>query len=215
MTEPGIFAAFLWPGGHHHAAWRLESSRSDEMHSLALYAEMAHDAERGCFDVLFLGDLLAVWPVPGPILAQTARAARIEPLTMLAALAALTSTSALVGTMSTTFDEPVNVARRMGSLDHISGGRAGWNVVRRSPTIRRATSGMDVLPPRPERYARAQEFIDVVKALWDSYEDDAILRDKASGQYFDEAKLHRLDQSASTSRSPGRSTWNVRRRVIR
>ena len=195
--NPAIFAAFLWPGGHHHAAWRLPSSRSDEMHSYELYARMARDAERGCFDVLFLGDLLAVWPVPWPVLAQTARAARIEPLTMCAALATVTEHIGLVATMSTSFNEPVNVARQMGSLDHISGGRAGWNVVTSFTDEQARNFGMDVLPPRPERYAQAQEFLDVVKALWDSYEDDAILRDKASGQYFDEAKLHRLNHEGA------------------
>src|SRR2546423_118815 len=116
------------PAGHHNAAWRLPDSRSDEVHSLDLYLEMARTAERGKLDVVFLGDLLAVWPLPPELLARTARAARFEPLTVLGAMAAVTERIGLVATASTSFNEPFTIARQFGSLDHMTGGPAGWDV---------------------------------------------------------------------------------------
>jgi FMN-dependent oxidoreductase (nitrilotriacetate monooxygenase family) len=193
MTDHAICAAFLWPGGHHHAAWRLAYSTGDDMHSFENYRRMAQACERGKLDVVFLGDLLAIWPLPWEYLSRTARAARLEPITLLGALAPLTEHIGLVATASTSFSEPYNVARQFASLDHISGGRAGWNVVTTFTDDSAKNYGMDKLPPRPERYARAQEFLDVVKSLWDSYEDDAVLRDKDTGVFFDPEKVHRLE----------------------
>ena len=198
-----VWAAFLWPGGHHHAAWRLPDSVGDDMHDFAIYQEMAKTAERGKLDVVFLGDLLAVWPLPWDVLSRTARAARMEPITMLGGLASVTSRIGLVATASTSFNEPFNIARQFASLDHMSGGRAGWNVVTSFTDDQARNFGMVALPDRKTRYGRAQEFLDVVKALWDSYEDDAILRDKAAGQYFDPAKLHRLEHEGEHFRVTG------------
>jgi FMN-dependent oxidoreductase (nitrilotriacetate monooxygenase family) len=192
-ADHAIWAAFLWPGGHHHAAWRLPYSVGDDMHSFENYRRMAQAAERAKLDVVFLGDLLAVWPLPWEHLAQTARAARLEPLTLAAALSQVTDEIGIVATASTSFTEPFNVARQFGSLDHLTGGRMGWNVVTTFTDDSAKNFGMDQLPPRTERYERAQEFLDLVKGLWDSYEDDAVLRDKVSGQFFDPAKLHRVD----------------------
>jgi N-acetyl-S-(2-succino)cysteine monooxygenase len=191
--EPAIWATFLWPGGHHHAAWRLPYSSGDDMHSFENYRRMAQAAERAKLDVLFLGDLLAVWPLPWEHLCRTARAARLEPLTLLGALAAVTEEIGLVATASTSFNEPYNTARQFASLDHISGGRVGWNVVTTFTDDSARNFGLDALPPRVERYERAQEFLDLVKALWDSYEDDAVLRDKQQGIFFDPDKLHRVN----------------------
>jgi N-acetyl-S-(2-succino)cysteine monooxygenase len=194
-SDYAIWAAFLWPGGHHHAAWRLPDSTGDDLHSIENYRRMAQAAERAKLDVIFLGDLLAIWPLPWELLARTARAARLEPIVLASALTQVTEEIGFVATASTSFNEPFNVARQFGSLDHISGGRIGWNVVTTFTDDSAKNFGMDTLPPRAERYVRAQEFLDVVKALWDSYEDDAVVRDKAAGQFFDPAKLHRLDHT--------------------
>jgi len=194
-SEYAIWAAFLWPGGHHHAAWRLPDSTGDDLHSIENYRRMARAAERAKLDVVFLGDLLAIWPLPWELLARTARAARLEPIVLASALTQVTEEIGFVATASTSFNEPFNVARQFGSLDHISGGRIGWNVVTTFTDDSAKNFGIDTLPPRAERYERAQEFLDVVKALWDSYEDDAVVRDKAAGQFFDPAKLHRLDHT--------------------
>ena len=194
-ADYAIWAAFLWPGGHHHAAWRLPDSAGDDMHSFENYARMARAAEAAKLDVVFLGDLLAVWPLPWEHLGRTARAARLEPLTLAGALSQVTEEIGIVATASTSFSEPFNIARQFGSLDHLTGGRMGWNVVTTFTDDSAKNYGQQTLPPRAERYARAQEFLDVAKGLWDSYEDDAVLRDKASGQFFDPQKLHRLDHT--------------------
>jgi FMN-dependent oxidoreductase (nitrilotriacetate monooxygenase family) len=190
---PAVWAAFLWPGGHHHGAWRLPGSTGADLMSFENYKQMALDCERGKFDVVFLGDRLDAWPLPTEYLARTARAARLETLTLTGALAAVTSRIGLVATASTTFSEPFNLARQIGSLDHISGGRIGWNVVTSYTDDQAHNYGLDHIPPRPDRYARAQEFLDVVKGLWDTFEDDAVLRDKDSGQFFHAEKFHTLD----------------------
>lgn len=190
--EQAIWAAFIWPGGHHHGAWRLPDSTGDDLMSFDNYRTMAREAERGKFDVVFLGDRLDSWPLPPEYLARTARAARLETLTLSAGLLAATESIGVVATASTTFSEPFNIARQIGSLDHMSGGRAGWNVVTSYTDDQAQNYGLDKIPDRPARYARAQEFLDVVKGLWDTFDDDAVLRDKQSGQFYDPAKFHRL-----------------------
>lgn len=192
-----VWAAFLWPGGHHHGAWRLAGSSGDDLHSFDNYRRMAQAAERGKFDLVFLGDLLAVWPLPWEYLSRTARAGRLEPISLAGALATVTKDIGIAATASTSFSEPFNIARQFGSLDHITGGRAAWNVVTTFTDDSAKNFGMDALPPRAERYDRAREFVDVVKALWDSYEDDAVIRDKEAGVFFDPAKLHRLDHEGT------------------
>lgn len=189
---PAIWAAFLWPGGHHHGAWRLPGSTGAEVMSFENYRRMAQEAERGKFDLFFLGDRLDSWPLPMEFLARTARAARLETVTLTAALASVTSNIGLVATASTTFSEPFNLARQIGSLDHLSGGRVGWNVVTSYTDDQARNYGLDKIPARPDRYAKAQEFLDVVRGLWDSFEDGAVLRDKEKGQFFDPAKFHAL-----------------------
>ncbi len=191
-NKQAIWAAFFWPGGHHHAAWRLADSTGDDMHEFENYRRAAQAAEAAKLDTIFLGDLLAVWPLPWEHLAQTARAARLEPLTLAAALSQVTREIGIIATASTSFTEPYNIARQFGSLDHLTHGRIGWNVVTTFTDDSAKNFGLDALAPKTERYERAQEFVDLCKALWDSYEDDAIIRDKQSGQYFEPAKLHRV-----------------------
>ena len=190
---PAVWALFLWPGGHHHGAWRLPDSTGADLMSFENYKRMAQEAEAAKLDIIFLGDRLDAWPLPNEYLAKTARGARLETITTIAALAAVTERIGLVATASTTFSEPFNLARMIGGLDHISHGRAGWNVVTSYTDDQAQNYGLDHIPARPERYARAQEFLDVVKGLWDTFEDDAVLRDKENGQFFDPKKFHKLD----------------------
>lgn len=192
---PAAWAAFLWPGGHHHGAWRLPGSNGDDLMSFENYRQMALAAERGKFDIVFLGDRLDSWPLPDEYLARTARGARLETLTLTAALAAVTTKIGIVATASTTFSEPFNIARQIGSLDHMSGGRVGWNVVTSYTDDQAQNFGMEHIPARPQRYARAQEFLDVVKGLWDTFEDDAVIRDKEAGQFFHADKFHKLNHA--------------------
>ncbi|MDN5915692.1 MAG: NtaA/DmoA family FMN-dependent monooxygenase [Pseudonocardia sp.] len=190
---PAVWALFLWPGGHHHGAWRLPDSPGDDLMNFENYKRMAQEAERAKLDIVFLGDRLDAWPLPNEFLAKTARGARLETITTIAALAAVTEKIGLVATASTTFSEPFNLARMIGGLDHISHGRAGWNVVTSYTDDQAQNYGLDHIPARPERYARAQEFLDVVRGLWDTFEDDAVFRDKEAGQFFDAEKFHKLD----------------------
>jgi len=190
---PAVWALFLWPGGHHHGAWRLPDSTGADLMSFENYKRMAQEAEAAKLDIIFLGDRLDAWPLPNEYLAKTARGARLETTITIAALAAVTERIGLVATASTTFSEPFNLARMIGGLDHISHGRAGWNVVTSYTDDQAQNYGLDHIPARPERYARAQEFLDVVKGLWDTFEDDAVLRDKENGQFFDPKKFHKLD----------------------
>lgn len=200
---PAAWTAFLWPGGHHHGAWRLPGSNGDDLMSFENYKQMALAAERGCFDAVFLGDRLDSWPLPDEYLARTARGARLETLTLAAALLTATTKIGVVATASTTYSEPFNIARQIGSLDHMSGGRAGWNVVTSYTDDQAQNFGQEHIPPRPVRYARAQEFVDVVKGLWDTFEDDAIIRDKESGQFFDPEKFHKLNHVGDHYRVAG------------
>jgi alkanesulfonate monooxygenase len=149
--------------------------------------------ERGCFDAFFMADHLAVLNMPIEALRRSATVTSFEPLTLLSSLAMVTERIGLVATASTTFDEPYHIARRFASLDHISGGRAGWNIVTTSNPDAALNFGMTEHVEHDERYRRAHEFFDVVTGLWDSWADDAWLRDQDSGLFFDERRLHVLD----------------------
>lgn len=167
------------------------------------YKRMTLAVESGKFDAVFLGDRLDSWPLPDEFLARTARGARLETLTLAASLLTATSKIGVVATASTTFSDPFNIARQIGSLDHMSAGRAGWNVVTSYTDDQAQNFGMEHIPPRAERYARAQEFLDVVKGLWDTFEDDAIIRDKETGQFFHPDKFHKLNHVGEHYRVAG------------
>lgn len=189
--------AFILPTGHHIAAWRRADVPEHANHDFAEYVRVAKAAEAARFDAVFVSDSVAAASGNGGSsleeLALTARGTRLEPLTLLSALAAVTERIGLIGTVSTTYNEPYHLARKFASLDWISGGRAGWNLVTSSAPAEALNFNQDALPEHGERYRRAEEFLDVVKGLWDSWEDDAFVRDKASGQFFDPAKLHVLN----------------------
>ncbi|MEV2212627.1 LLM class flavin-dependent oxidoreductase [Streptomyces sp. NPDC050997] len=177
--------AFLMNTGHHEASWRLPESDPYAHVSLAHYVHLAKIAERGTFDSLFLADGPQLW---GTVAQRPAGA--LEPLTLLTALATATEHIGLIATASTSYNSPYNLARKFASLDIVSGGRAGWNIVTTAGEEAARNFGLDAEPAHAERYARACEFLDVALKLWDSWEDDAIVADKATGVWGDDTKIH-------------------------
>jgi FMN-dependent oxidoreductase (nitrilotriacetate monooxygenase family) len=177
--------AFLMNTGHHEASWRLPESNPHAHVELDHYTHLARIAERGTFDSLFLADGPQLWSN----LAQRPAGA-LEPLTLLTALATATEHIGLIATASTSYNSPYNLARKFASLDIISGGRAGWNIVTTAGAEAARNFGLEHEPAHAERYARAAEFLDVALKLWDSWEDDAIVADKAAGVWGDDTKIH-------------------------
>ena len=184
--------AFLMQTGHHIAGWRHPDAQADAGSNFRHYVELARLAEAAKFDAIFMSDSSGVRSTHLPSLARTARTDFFEPVTLLSALAAVTERIGLIATVSTSFHEPYNVARKFATLDQISGGRAGWNLVTSSGATEAQNFNRDTLPEHAERYARAREFHDVVLGLWDTWDDDSFPRDKASGIYVDTGKLHAL-----------------------
>jgi FMN-dependent oxidoreductase (nitrilotriacetate monooxygenase family) len=177
--------AFLMDVGHHEAAWRLPESDPYAHVDVAHYTNLARIAERGKLDSVFLAD--------GPVLwSSLARrpAGALEPTVLLTALAGATEHIGLIATASTTYNEPYNLARRFASLDHVSGGRAGWNIVTTAGLDAARNFNLHALPPHQERYERAAEFVDVAVKLWDSWDDDAPVGDKANGIWGDDQKIY-------------------------
>lgn len=178
--------AFLFGCGHHTAAWRHPDSPVERLGEITYYEELARTAERGRFDAVFLADGHAVVdPAEGSWWF-------LEPMTMLAAMARATENVGLVTTVSSTFYTPFHAARQLASLDHISGGRIGWNVVTSMFDAEARNHGLAAMPAHTERYARAAEFVDVALALWDSWDTDALVRDR-EGIYADPGKIHQID----------------------
>src|SRR5262244_1565511 len=186
-------AAFMRPATIHTGAWRYPGAFPDANFNFAHLKRFAQTLERGKFDAFFMADHLAVLNMPLDALKRSHTVTSFEPFTLLSALAAVTNHIGLIATASTTFDAPYHVARRFASLDHISGGRAGWNIVTTSNPDAALNFGLEAHMDHGERYARAREFYDVVTGLWDSFADDAFVRDAGSGIYFDPAKLKVLD----------------------
>jgi FMN-dependent oxidoreductase (nitrilotriacetate monooxygenase family) len=185
--------AFMRPVSLHTAAWRYPGAYPDANFNFRHLKTFAETLERAKFDAFFMADHLAVLNMPIEALRRSHTVTSFEPFTLLSALATATSRIGLVATASTTFDEPYHIARRFASLDHISEGRAGWNIVTTSNPDAALNFGLEDHVDHAERYRRAREFYDVVTGLWDSFADDAFIRDAASGLYFDPAKLHVLD----------------------
>lgn len=177
--------AFLMNTGHHEASWRLPESDPRAHVELDHYIRLARIAERGTFDSLFLADSPQLWGTVG----QRPSGA-LEPLTLLTALATATEHIGLIATASTSYNSPYNLARRLASLDIISGGRAGWNIVTTAGAEAARNFGVEGEPLHADRYARAAEFLDVAFKLWDSWEDDLVVADKAAGVWGDDCKIH-------------------------
>ena len=184
--------AFMRPVGIHTAWWRYPSAIADANFNLKHIVRFIQTLERGCFDAFFMADHLAVLNMSMDALKRSGTVTSFEPLTLLSALAMVTERIGLIATASTTFDEPYHIARRFASLDHISNGRAGWNIVTTANPDAALNFGREDMMEHDARYARAREFHDVVTGLWDSWADDAWLRDKESGIFFDPAKMHVL-----------------------
>ncbi|MGJ7615255.1 MULTISPECIES: LLM class flavin-dependent oxidoreductase [unclassified Variovorax] len=185
--------AFMRPVSIHTGAWRYPGAWPDANFNFAHLKQLAQTLERGRFDAFFMADHLAVLNMPMEALQRSHTVSSFEPFTLLSALAQHTRHIGLVATASTTFDEPFHIARRFASLDHLSEGRAGWNIVTTSNPDAALNFGRDDHMEHDERYARAREFYDVVTGLWDSWADDAFERDVDSGRFFDPARLHVLD----------------------
>ena len=185
--------AFMRPVSIHTGAWRYPGAWPDANFNVGHIKRLAQTLERGRFDAFFMADHLAVLNMPVDALKRSHTVTSFEPFTLLSYLAAVTEHIGLVATASTTFDEPYHVARRFASLDHLSNGRAGWNIVTTANPDAALNFGKSTQMDHGERYVRAREFYDVVTGLWDSFEDGAIIRDVESGLFFDPAKLHVLD----------------------
>ena len=184
--------AFMRPASIHTAAWRYPGGTPDANFNLQHLVRFARTLERGRFDAFFMADHLAVLNMPMDALKRSATVTSFDPLTLLPALAMVTEHLGLIATASTTFEPPYTVARRFASLDHISGGRAGWNLVTTSNPDAALNFGFEAQMEHGERYARAREYFDVVTGLWDSWADDAFIRDVEAGIFVDPEKLHVL-----------------------
>ncbi len=185
--------AFMRPATIHTGGWRYPGAYADANFNFPRMKAFIQKLEAARFDAFFMADHLAVLNMPMEALKRSATPTSLEPFTLLPALAMVTEHIGLVATASTTYDTPYHVARRFASLDHISGGRAGWNIVTTSNPNASLNFGLDEALEHSERYARAREFYDVVTGLWDSWADDAFIQDQDSGIYFDPEKLHVLD----------------------
>ena len=179
--------AFLHDTGHHEASWRHPQSSVERLGDIAWWQGLARKVEEAKLDAVFLADGPAWWGT------GHRPANQFEPITLLTALATVTERIGLIATASTTFYEPYNLARLFASLDQISGGRAGWNIVTTFSEDAAHNFGLSDVPDNAERYARAQEFVDVVDKLWDSWEDDAVVADRRSGIHTVAEKVHRID----------------------
>ncbi|MGV9352604.1 LLM class flavin-dependent oxidoreductase [Streptomyces misionensis] len=208
--EQMVMGAYVSYGtGHHAASWRHPASDTTATRNLDHYVEVTRLAERHLFDTLFLSDAPAVFNDDRA--GFGGRVTFFEPLTLMSALAMVSRDIGLVATSSTTYKEPYNLAREYASLDIISRGRAAWNLVTTSKLAAAANFGMPAHPAHAERYQRADEFIDIVRGLWDTWEDDAFPADKARGRFYDPAKRHKvrhrgkvfsLDAELNVSRPP-------------
>jgi N-acetyl-S-(2-succino)cysteine monooxygenase len=185
-TQPLHFNAFIWPNGYHEAAWRVVDGDVRNVLGLSYYADIARIAERGLMDSIFLADNIAIAEYRATYLPQT----QFDPISVLSALAAVTNRIGLIGTGSTTYSKPWELARRFATLDHLSGGRAGWNIVTTVTPLAAANFGERFHPEHADRYAHAHEFVEAVTRVWDSWEDDAVIGDREGGVWADRGKLH-------------------------
>lgn len=198
MTRQLHFNLFLHDTGHHEASWRLPESDPHALLDLAYHQRLAKIAEDAKFDSLFLADSPALFgevgrrPVGG-----------FEPTVLLTALSVTTSRIGLIATASTSYNEPFNLARRLSSVDWISNGRAGWNIVTTAGEAAARNFGLEDQPLHRDRYARASEFLEVATQLWDSWEDDAIIADKDAGVHARADRVHAIGHRGEHFRVEG------------
>ena len=189
---------FIHSRGHHEASWRHPMASPLSLSDIRYYQDLAQQAEAGLFDSIFLADQLAL----GDDIAHGPRTA-LEPITVLAALAVSTSRIGLIATASTTYTEPFNLARQFASLDHISRGRIGWNIVTSWLATAARNYGGTTQVSHAERYARAEEFLSVVRGLWDSWAADAELDDRAGGRYANPERIRPINHAGAYYRVAG------------
>ena len=208
--------AFMRPVSIHTGAWRYPGAFPDANFNFKHIKSFAQKLEAAKFDAFFMADHLAVLNMPIEALKRSHTVTSFEPFTLLSALASVTERIGLVATASSTFDQPYHIARRFASLDHISDGRAGWNIVTTSNPDAALNFGLEDHVEHDERYRRAREFYDVVTGLWDSFADDAFIRNVETGIFFDPEKMHVLDHKGENlsvrgplniARTPQRSYW--------
>ncbi|GKU84708.1 LLM class flavin-dependent oxidoreductase [Niallia sp. NCCP-28] len=190
-NEMKLGAFFMIPG-HHVAAWRHPKAEAHNIMNFDFIKRLAQTAERGKFDMIFLADGYAVRAKDKTALSQSVHTL-FEPFTLLSALSAVTRSIGLAATVSTTYNEPFNVARKFASLDHLSGGRAAWNVVTSNTEGEAKNFSQEHHLQHHKRYERAEEFVDIVTKLWDSWEDDALVLDKEAAVFADSAKIHSVN----------------------
>jgi FMN-dependent oxidoreductase (nitrilotriacetate monooxygenase family) len=190
--------AFVMTTGHHEASWRMPESNPLANLDVAHYQEIARIAERGKMDSMFFADSPSLWGDVGQ-----RPAGMLEPTVLLTAMACVTERIGLIATASTTYNDPFNLARRFASVDHVSHGRAGWNIVTTAGAAAARNFGLDDMPAHRERYERAAEFLEVAFDLWDSWEDDALVLDKESGVWGDNARVHPVNHEGRFFRVAG------------
>jgi FMN-dependent oxidoreductase (nitrilotriacetate monooxygenase family) len=188
MTRQLHLNAFLMHVGHHEAAWRHPRTNPTQAGDVRHYIELAQIAERGKLDSIFFADGLALW---GNV--KHNFSGRFEPLTLLSAISVATERIGLIATASTTYNEPFHLARKFASLDHLSNGRAGWNIVTSGTEAEAHNFNLDQHPEHAKRYQRAAEFLEVAIKLWDSWGDDALRYDVGSGVYADTSLIEPID----------------------
>jgi N-acetyl-S-(2-succino)cysteine monooxygenase len=191
--KPARLGLFLFATGYHPAGWRLPEARADGAQDPDFLRQIAQTVERARFDFFFLGDALATSPDMQD--RYPSQMVRLEPFTMMASIAAATTSIGLVVTANTTYSEPYHLARMLASLDHLSRGRVAWNVVTGADGRAALNFGRDEHGTVDARYDRAEELIEVVQQLWDSWEDDALPQDRATGVFADASKVHAIDHS--------------------
>ncbi|KUI36462.1 NtaA/DmoA family FMN-dependent monooxygenase [Mycobacterium sp. GA-2829] len=187
-SENMVLSALLAVAGYHYDSWRRPGSRMEGWGEFGLIKELVRKAEAAKFDMVFFGDIAGAGPLPG---SDPTIASHYEPVTVMAALSAVTSHVGMVGTASTTFLPPFSVARQFAGLDKLSGGRVGFNAV--SSSMGQRNFGLDTMPSGEDRYRQMAEFLDVAFALWDSWSDDAVVNDRARGMWADPTKIRAIN----------------------
>ncbi|UUZ93651.1 NtaA/DmoA family FMN-dependent monooxygenase [Paenibacillus sp. P25] len=180
---------FLTAAGHHEGAWRHPDTDVTQLLEFDHFVRLARKAEEAKFDSLFMADR---YSASKQAVAYGAMFG-LEPLTLLTALAVATKRIGLIATLSTSFNEPFNVARRFASIDHLSKGRAGWNIITSGTDAEAQNFSYDQIPEHKDRYERAKEFVEVTTRLWDSWEDEALVLDQEAGVYADSERVHELN----------------------
>lgn len=206
MSRPPLALSLLLTSvGTHVAAWRHPAAPVDGITDFAHFRDVAQAAESAGYDLLFIADTLYVEREGRAIERRFPRHAHIQfdPMTLLSALAVVTERIGLAATISTTYSAPFHTARAVASLDHLSGGRAGWNVVTSQSNLEARNFGLDLHAEHGDRYARAADYVDAVTKLWDSWEADAIVADRASGIATDPARLHAVKHEGPYYRVEG------------